>query len=268
MSEGEWRCLRESGEDKRLRVLMVGASQMGRIGDELQKMHGEKVRVVGRVRMSEEHTAEQHMEMLEEVALRKEEVDVVIVGGLTNSLVRHGKEGERGFGGERQVRVVKNNDGEDEWTVTYHMTDPVRIMMTEKVELVESMVELVSELKRLVGDEVRVLHATMFPRFVERCCDDHMTDEDVWLFDGIRREVNREVKEGLIDSGVGVEMVDWWTMVGARNEMTVNEIRKCGMVDTDNVHLARRMNRSAAATLIHRLMETKTREDTKRRRLE
>ncbi len=136
------RCLRESGEDKRLRVLMVGASQMGRIGDELSKMHGEKVRVVGRVRMSEEHTADQHMEMLKEVALRKEEVDVVIIGGPTNSLVRHGKEGERGFGGERQVRVVKNSDGEDEWTVTYHMTDPVRITMTEKVELVESVVEL------------------------------------------------------------------------------------------------------------------------------
>ncbi len=96
------RCLRESGEDKRLRVLMVGASQMGRVGDELQKMHGEKVRVVGRVRMGKEHTADQHMEMLEEVALRKDLVDVVIVGGPTNSLVRHGKEGERGFGEKRR----------------------------------------------------------------------------------------------------------------------------------------------------------------------
>jgi hypothetical protein len=112
------------------------------------------------------------------------------------------------------------------------------------------------------------LHATMFPRFVERCCGDHMTDEDVWLVDGIRRDVNREVKEGLIDSGAGVELVDWWTLVGARNEMTVNEIRKFGMVDTDNVHLTRRMNRSAAAALMHRLLETRTREDAKRRRLE
>jgi hypothetical protein len=126
------------------------------------------------------------------------------------------------------------------------------------------------EVKRLVGDEVRVLHATMFPRFVERCCDDHMMDEDVWLFDGIRRDVNREVKDGLSDSGVGVEMVDSWTMVSARNEMTVNEIRKFGMVDTDNVHLTRRMNRSAAAAaaLMHRLMETRTRDEIKRRRLE
>jgi hypothetical protein len=231
-------------------------------------MHGDRVRMVGCVRMGEEHTADQHMEVLEEVALRKDEVDVVVVGGPTNSLVLHGKEGERGFGGERQVRVVKNSDGEEEWTVTYHMTDPVRITMTEKVELVESMVELVVELKRVVGDEVRVIHATMFPRFVERCCDDHMTDEDVWLFDGIRRDVNRELKDGLMDSGVVVETVDWWTMVGARNEMTVNEIKRFGMVDSDNVHLTRKMNRNAASALLHRLLETTTREEGKRRRLE
>jgi hypothetical protein len=216
--------------------------------------------------MGDEHTADQHMEMLEEVALMKEEVDVVTVGGPTNSLVRHGKEGERGFGGERQVRVVKNRDGEDEWTVTYHMTDPVRITMTEKAELVESMVELMCEVKRTVGDEVRVLHATMFPRFVERCCGNHMTDEDVWLFDGIRRDVNREVKDGLIGSGVGVELVDRWTLTGARNEMTVNEIRKFGIVDTDNVHLTRRMNKSAASALLRRLLEMM--EEIKRRRLE
>jgi hypothetical protein len=262
------RCLRESGVDKRLRVLMVGASQMGRVGDEMQRMHGEKMRLVGRVRMCEEHTADQHMEILEEVTLRRDEMDVVIVWGPTNSLVRHGKEGERGFGGERQVRVVKNSDGEDEWTVTYHMTDPVRITMTEKADLVEGMVELIGGIKRTVGDEVRVLHATMFPRFVERCCDDHMTEEDVWLFDGIRRDVNREIKDGLSESVVGVETVDWWTMVGARNEMTVNEIKRFGMVDIDNVHLTRKMNRTAASALMHRLLETRPREEIKRRRLE
>jgi hypothetical protein len=76
------------------------------------------------------------------------------------------------------------------------------------------------------------------------------------------------VKEGLIDSGVGMETVDWWTMVGARNEMTVNEIKKFGMVDMDNVHLTRKMNRSAAFALMHRLMETRPREEAKRRRLE
>ncbi len=153
-----------------MRVLLVGASQIGRIGAELTRMHGDRVSVVGVVKMSDEHTEERHAEMLEEIAELKEEVDVVIVGGPTNSLVRHGKEGVSGFGGERQVRVTKNRDGEDEWTVTYHMTDPMRITMTEKSELVERMVELLTETKRTVGDEVRVVHITMFPRFVDRCC--------------------------------------------------------------------------------------------------
>ncbi len=56
---------------------------------------------------------------------------------MENSLVRHGKEGERGFGGERLVKVKKLRDGREEWNVTYHLTDPVKISMMEKAELVE-----------------------------------------------------------------------------------------------------------------------------------
>jgi hypothetical protein len=206
--------------------------------------------------------------LLEEIAELKEEVDVVVVGGPTNSLVRHGKDGESGFGGERQVRVTKNKDGEDEWTVTYHMTDPVRITMTEKSELVDRMVELLVETKRTVGDEVRVMHITMFPRFVDVCCKDHMTEEDVWLLDGIRRDVNRETKDGVAENGYDVDMVDWWTLVGARNEMTVNEIRRGRIVDIDNVHLTCSVNRSAASVLLFRILEKRGGEMGKRRRLE
>jgi hypothetical protein len=43
------RCLRENGDDKRMWVLLVGASQVGRIGAEMVKSHSEKLRVVGRV---------------------------------------------------------------------------------------------------------------------------------------------------------------------------------------------------------------------------
>ncbi len=50
------RCMRESGVDKRLKVVLVGASQMGRMGQEMVRVHGDKVVVVGRVRMSDEHT--------------------------------------------------------------------------------------------------------------------------------------------------------------------------------------------------------------------
>ncbi len=92
---------------------------MGRIGNEMVNGHGDKLSVVGPVRMSDEHTAKQHAEMVEEVALVKDEVGMVVIGGPTNSLVKHSKEGERGFGGERHVKVMKNRDGDDEWSVTY-----------------------------------------------------------------------------------------------------------------------------------------------------
>jgi hypothetical protein len=95
-----------------------------------------------------------------------------------------------------------------------------------------------------------------------------MMDEDVWLLDGIRRDVNREKTDALTDKGAGEEVVDWWTLIGARNEMTVNELRRSGTVDMDNVHLTNRTNRVAAASLMHRLMEKRGMETSKRRRME
>jgi hypothetical protein len=108
------------------------------------------------------------------------------------------------------VKVTKDKDGDDEWSMTYHLTDPVKITMTEKAELVEKMVDMMVDMKRTVGGEVRVVHVTMCPRFVEQCCREHMTEEDVWLLDGIRRDVNREVKDMLLESGYEVDVVDWW----------------------------------------------------------
>jgi hypothetical protein len=259
------RCLRESEVDKRLKVMIVGASQMGRMGKEMASVHGDKLTVVSRVRMSDEHTAQQHAEMIEEVMRMKDEVEVVVVGGPSNSLVKHGKEGERGFGGERRVRVTKDKDGDDEWNMTYHLTDPVKLTMTEKAELVEKMVDMMVDMKRCVGEDVRIVHVTMFPRFVEQCCREHMTDEDVWLMDGIRRDVNREVKDMLLESGYDIEVVDWWTLIGARNELTVNEMRRSGLIDGDNVHLTSKSNRVAAASLMCRLLEKRETENKRRR---
>jgi hypothetical protein len=218
--------------------------------------------------MSDEHTEKQHAEMVEEIHRLKDDVDVVVIGGPANSLVKHGKEGERGFGGERHVRVTKDKDGDDEWNVTYHLTDPVKITMTEKADLVEKMVDMMVDMKRTVGGEVRIVHVTMFPRFVEQCCREHMAEEDVWLLDGIRRDVNRETKDMLLESGYDVEVVDWWTLVGARNELTVNEVRRSGLIDSDNVHLTSRVNRNAAVSLMHRLLERRESETSKRRRME
>ncbi len=51
---------------------MVGASQIKRIGAEMVRMHGDRMRLVGCVRWEDEHTVEGHTEILGEVASLKD----------------------------------------------------------------------------------------------------------------------------------------------------------------------------------------------------
>jgi hypothetical protein len=157
------RCLKEGEGDKRLRVLFVGASQIGKLSVELNRTHGEKVNVIGFVKIEMEPTI---MGVINEMEKRKHGADVVIVSGPTNSLVRHDREGERKFGGERMVKFMRNKDSDDEWRVTYHMTDPVKITMTEKADLVDRQVDMLESVRKTVGDKVKLMHVTMFPRFL------------------------------------------------------------------------------------------------------
>jgi hypothetical protein len=39
---------------------------------------------------------------------------------------------------------------------------------------------------------------------VSECCKGHMTDEDVWLLDGIRRDVDKEIMDRLSKMDVEV----------------------------------------------------------------
>ncbi len=82
-----------------------------------------------------------------------------------------------------------------------------------------------------------------------------MADEDVWLLDGVRRDVNKEIVDMMTEKGLGVLTVERWTLLGARDEMTLGELRKMNYVGNDNVHLRNITNRNAAETLCHRLLE-------------
>jgi hypothetical protein len=64
----------------------------------------------------------------------------------------------------------------------------VKINMVEKAELVDRVVVMIDKVKQTVGDKVTVVYLTMLPRFVRECCKSHMTDEDVWLLDSVRKE--------------------------------------------------------------------------------
>jgi hypothetical protein len=253
------RVLGEREEGKRVKVVMVGASQVGRIGEELKRRFGAKVDVKSVLRMEGENTERKNMELISELGKLSETVDVVVIGGPTNSLVRHGKEGERGFGGERVVRIVKKGGGREEWQVRYHLTDPVKISMTEKTELIDRVTGLMSDVRKMMGSKVSVIYMSMMPRFVNECCKGHMTDEEVWLLNGLRRDVDKEIVDRMTE--IGVQVLNWWTLLGMRQEMTLTDVRRQGVLDADNVHLSRKMNKIAAESLCNRLLEKKKREN-------
>ncbi len=67
--------------------------------------------------------------------------------------------------------------------------------------------------------------------------------------------MDKEIVDRATD--VGVEVVNWWTLLGMRQEMTLTEVRRQGVMDIDNVHLSRKMNKIAAEVLCNRLVELK-----------
>jgi hypothetical protein len=45
-----------------------------------------------------------------------------------------------------------------------------------------------------IGEKLKMM---MFPRFFRVCGKDHLTDEDVWLTDRLRRDIDREIRQGI-----------------------------------------------------------------------
>ncbi len=164
-------------------------------------------------------------------------------------------EGERGFGVERVVKIVRKGGGKDEWQVRYHLTDPVKISMVEKAELVDRVVDVADKVNRTMGDRATVVFVTMLPRFVRECCKGHMVDEDVWLLDGVRRDLKKKIVDRLVD--MGVEVVNWWTLLRSRDELILSDVKRLYCVDKDIVRLNWRANTLAAEILFTRLEELK-----------
>jgi hypothetical protein len=105
--------------------------------------------------------------------------------------------------------------------------------------------------------EATVVYATMFPRHVERCCDrvGHMSEEDVLMADGIRRDIDRDIKEMTMDMGKGVRVLDWWDLLGLEGDMTAREVKRLRIIGQNGVHLTARANKVAAFSLCQRSRE-------------
>ena len=95
--------------------------------------------------------------------------DCIVVGGPSNSLIRHGPNNPCGFGPEKRL-VLKEDGKGGELRQEFHLTEPARLSMIERAGVVRMVEELVKVCREAVP-EARIVYLGMCPRHVERCCD-------------------------------------------------------------------------------------------------
>ncbi len=184
----------------------------------------------------------------------------IVVSGPGNCLVEHGVGESRGFKPERKVKVVTDRKkGRQEWDITYHMSDPSTIAMCERRRVVDRVTKVWMEIRETFP-EAEVSYLTMFPRFVVECCDRHMTRDDVVVADGIRRDMDKDIVEGIREQYRTASVLQWWEVIGMDKDMTVEETRHMGVVDRDGEHLTPKANRNAAVIICNRDWSRKRRE--------
>ena len=130
--------LEEKDRGKKM-VIMIGGSQICRIADKVKEVGGDVVGVWGKHKISGELTREKIRGEL----INSEVVpDSFVVGGPTNSLIRHGPSNRRGFGPEKRL-VLKEEARGSVLRQEFHLTEPVRLSMVERAGVVRLTEELV-----------------------------------------------------------------------------------------------------------------------------
>jgi hypothetical protein len=115
----------EKGDPGKVRVLLVGGSQLGRIGNGMENVGKGKVEVGGLVKTYGMANVVETTPALRELVRKGEHFDAVVISGPGNCLVEHGQEDTGGFKPERKVKVKTDlSRGVQEWEVIYHMTRP------------------------------------------------------------------------------------------------------------------------------------------------
>ena len=237
-------------------VTVVGGSQIVRIAEKMEQVGGEAVGIWRRHKISGELTREKIEKVRMELLDSEVAPDCIVVGGPSNSLIRHGPNNRRGFGPEKRL-VLKEDGKGGELRQEFHLTEPARLSMVERVGVVRMVEELVKVCRETVP-EARIVYLGMCPRHVERCCDrqDHMTEDDSWILENQRREVELEVKLRLEKE---VEVVQWFEAKGLDKEPELAAVRRMGVVGEDGVHMSEDMCRSTAVALCFRLAEADVR---------
>ncbi len=83
-----------------------------------------------------------------------------------------------------------------------------------------------------------------------------MSEGDCLSMFSLRLDMDRDILEELRDIEVQAKVVEWWKLLKLGGEGTVKEVLSKGVVCGDGVHLTSKMNKIAAVSLCHRMLET------------
>jgi hypothetical protein len=82
-----------------------------------------------------------------------------------------------------------------------------------------------------------------------------MTKDDVVVDDGIRRDMDKDIVEGIREQDRLASVIQWWEVLGMEKDMTVEKTRRISVVDKDGVHLTSKANRNAAFIICKRILK-------------
>ena len=222
----------EDREQGKKHVLLVGGSQLERISKRMEEQGGDVVEVWKMCRIRGEWTRNKLEEIKEELVLSDEVPDCIVIGGPSNSIIRNRGTSRRGYAPEKRITVV---EGEGRVKQRFHLREPTKLTMLERGVLVRQIEDFVKFCEDTYPT-IRLLYVEMTPRHTDRCCSDreHMGEDDMWVLDNQRREVDMEIRRRI---GERLEYVSWYESSGLEKEPELAQIRKMGVVSEDGVHL-------------------------------
>ena len=82
--------------------------------------------------------------------------------------------------------------------------------------------------------------------------DGHMTEDDPWILNNSRMEIEREIVRRI---GSMSEVVQWFELLGLERELEPREISSRQIISADQVHLSDSVCKRAAVNLCYRVAE-------------
>jgi len=239
----------------KVKLLTIGASEMGRLRKEWSRRGDgkleleEEIRVRGVLDRKEGARVEQELEKVGGTP------DKILIGGPGNSLLGHGGPGRRKRMVERVVSVRRDQDGKVvSMESAYHLVEPVKLSMCERKQVAGVVRGLVRRC-RVLWPMADIFYMEMFPRHANVCCSakGHMGDLDPQVLHASRLELEADIVDELRVVGESVGMISWYGCVGEVCQPSQETIRQKGIVGPDGVHMSRKHLETLAGQILRRL---------------